>query len=792
MKVPYNWIKDFLPINKSVDEIAEILTLAGLEVDGILGTSFTFDGIITAKVVDVSKHPDSDRLQIAKVDTGKETLTIVCGAANCRKNLITALAPIGAKLKHPKSGTIHIQKTAIRGVESYGMLCSKEELGLEETSNGILELDEATPIGMDLKSLFFAPVFEISLTPNLGHCFSVLGVARELSYGSSFTLEEPKPAEDLQFQSTNDFSIQIESDSCDEFHLAKITNIQVGPSPKWLADRLKLSGMKSINNVVDALNYVMFELGQPMHAYDYDKIPSKKIIVKELSHTTPFLGLDSVLRDVAKDTLMIFSEKEPVAIAGIIGGHGSMVTEKTTTVLIEAAHFHPKKIRQGMKHLGFRTEAGSHFEKGIDRQLIKTALSKACELIQLTLTDRSSIEYASSIKHPFKHKLIHLRPARVNQIIGIQLSNNEIESILSRLHCKIVKKEESQFTLEIPSYRNDLNEEIDLVEEVARIFGFNNIEKSQGFYRMGTVDNHPVYEFEQKVKNTLLQLGLQEVITCNLISPKEASICLSKDLKDSQLISVLHAKSIDQSVLRPSLIVPLIQLVKRNLNFHTKNMALFEIGRVHFTDGGKPQEKFAIGILLSGNEKEHFSSRGRPYDFFSLKGIVESLLENFGVPYSIELSNSTAFHPGQQAQIKIEGEALGIFGAIHPSESKKLDVDVPTFIAQIDLIELMNKSEKIKKMHKLSEFPSSTRDVTLTINKITPYSHILQAIESVQLPILKQVECIDIFTSNALGSHKQNITLRMTYRSDEKTLDFETVEKGHQSILKAITPLTDV
>lgn len=791
MKVPYKWLKEFLPTSKSLQDIDSILTLAGLEVDAINGISPTFTGVITARVISAQKHPESDRLQIAKVDTGKEILQIVCGAKNCREGLITALAQIGATLHMPKTGKLTIQKTSIRNVESFGMLCALEELGLEESSEGIHEFPADTAVGIPVESLLLEPIFEISLTPNLGHCFSILGVARELSYQCDEEIRIPTLSKKVILNPTKEFQIEIQSSACHEFHMALLRNIQVKPSPNWLVSRLKQCGMKSINNIVDALNYVMLEIGQPMHAYDFDKLASSHIVVSELNHSTPSIGLDSVLRTIPKESLVISSKNEIIALAGIIGSESTMVTEKTTNLLIESAHFSSKKIRQGMKNLGMRTEAGAHFEKGIDRKMILIALTKAIELILSDSNKTATVEYNGVISLEEPSKLVKIRTQRVNQIIGIHLSLGEIESILHKIGCKTIQKTEDHLVVNIPSYRNDLNEEIDLIEEVARIYGFNNIEKSAGFYRLGSICDSPVYQFEQEVRGKLTALGLQEIITCNLISPKQSQVGLSSDLKEDQLISVLHAKSIDQSILRPSLLPTFLNTVTRNFNFQTKNLSVFEIGRVHFYDGHQAQEKFAIGLMLVGKDREaHFSSKGNHYTFFHLKGIIESFLESFGIKASYVLSTSSAFHPGQQSAIIINDEHIGQFGQIHPIECKKLGIETSIYFAQIDLIELMKQAIKVKKMQQLPEYPSSSRDITLTLNKVVSYEKVLQAIQTVQLPILKKVECIDLFNSDDLGPHHHNLTLRMTYRSDTKTLDYETVEKGHQAIVSTLSTLT--
>jgi phenylalanyl-tRNA synthetase beta chain len=487
---------------------------------------------------------------------------------------------------------------------------------------------------------------------------------------------------------------------------------------------------------------------------------------------------------------MVYCGKTPVAIGGIIGGLDSSVTNTTTRVVIEAAQFSAQKIRKGIKSLNLRTDAASHFEKGIDRNLIQYALNRAVALITELSSGKACKATITAERIPYTPKQISLRPVRVNQLIGTQLSNSEIEEILARIGCKVLKKDENHILFEIPSVRNDIHEEIDLIEEVARIYGYNHIPKSSGFFRKGHLDNHPIYTFETTVRQLLMNLGLQEMITCNLIGDKLSQIGLGQGLETKHLISMLHAKSVDQSILRPSLLPTLLQVVRLNFNQQVKTVSGFEIGRVHFKEGGQHEEKFAIGIILTGKrESTHFSKEAAQVDFFDLKGLLEALFEELHVPFTQELSEDKVFHPGQQAAIKIHDEIVGIFGQVHPNQTKKLDLDVPIFFAQIDLVPLMKASLKPHKFKLLPQFPGSTRDLTLTLEKSISYQKVLDSIHAENQPLLKDVEFIGLYTSEQIGARHQNVTLRFTYRSDDKTLDFDTVENAHGQLVKALTGL---
>jgi len=793
MKAPLNWIKEFIPISHSVEHIAEILTLAGLEVDGVTGHLFDFEGVVTGKITHVERHPNAEKLQIAKIFDGKTEYSVVCGAANCRPGLITAFAKVGAHLKHPKDGKITIKQAELRGIPSHGMLCSSLELGLSASHSGIIELSDDTPLGVPLENLISNPIFEITLTPNLGHCFSMLGIARELSYYEKCSVNLPEVTINnvLHHDIGTFVNTHVETDDCPIYHLGLVCNVKVGPSPDWLKDRLESCGTKSINNIVDCLNYVMLELGQPMHAFDYDALFTKELHVKNAQHLVEIETLDGQTRTVPKDTLMIYSGTIPVAIAGIIGGLQSAISEKTTTVLIEAAQFTSERIRKGIKTLNLRTDAAAHFEKGIDRELIPYALKRTLSLITQVCGGQAIDTILTSSRVPVKPKQVQLRTKRVNQLIGTNLSPNEVEEILIRLGCQITQKTEEHFVVEAPSCRNDIKQEIDLVEEVAKLYGLNHIPKSAGFYRKGTLSDHPIYTFENRVRSLLNSLGLQEMITCNLISPKLSEIGLSHNLSESNLIHMLHAKSLDQSILRPSLLPTFLQAIRLNLNQQVKTIHAFEVGRVHFIDQGRPNEKFTLGLIMTGkSEPYHFSTPTTSVSFFDLKGVLEALFEHLHVPFQLQISEDKVFHPGQQAQIVINHEMIGSFGAVHPKEAKKLDIDEPVYFAQIDLVSLMKAANHNVRMHPLPQYPGSTRDLTLTLEKVVSYQTILKKIESLQSSLLKGVEFIGLYTNEQMGHNKQNITLRFTYRSDEKTVDFESVESAHQIVVKALMTLS--
>lgn len=791
MKVPLSWLKQFLDISLTPKKIAETLTMLGLEVEKIEEPSFAFTGIIVGKVINASQHPNADRLRIATVSDGTQEYQVVCGAPNCREGILVAFAPIGASLTDAEGKIWKIKKSKLRDVESFGMLCSGAELKLGKESDGIIELPKEWTVGTDLTSYYSDPVFEIALTPNLGHALSVLGIAREL--GAALNLKAQLPQVKLQedISQTIHQIIQVsvkDPTLCPRYACRMIKNITVGPSPKWVIDKLEASGLRSVNNVVDIANYVMLELGQPMHIFDADKIAGQKIVVSSSNEPVTLVTLDNKAREIPLHTLLISDEEKPLAIAGIMGGLNSAATETTKNIIIEAASFSPISIRKTSRFLELKSDSSQRFDKGIDAENVPYALDRATALIQ-EIAGGQVVKGMIDIKSSaIKPQIISLRIARTNEILGTQLSLNEVTTFLQRLEMSVQEIENSTLLVTVPTYRNDINLEIDLIEEIARIFGYNNLPKKSPLYHASSLPDAPIYTFEKQIRFLLLQEGLQECITCDLISPTLSQLTLEKGVAENATISVLHPRSIDQSLLRTSLLPGLLQIIKNNANFGITDIHAFEVGRIHFKDGEEFKEQSCAGIVLSGKGSPlSWSTKPQPFDFFDLKGIIENLNRVIGIDkLSFEPSHLHSLHPWRQAHIKVGEISIGVIGEVHPKILHSLDLKERIVFAELNLHDLFPLRKKERKTTSLPAFPSSDRDWTLSLKETLPIAQVFHAIQSFKSNFLENFSLLDLYKSEQIGKDRKNATFRFVYRDRNKTIDMETVEREHQKLTQAV------
>lgn len=791
MKVPLSWLKEYLDLNLPPETISEKLTLAGLEVEGIdvIGSQFT--GVVIAKVISVAQHPNADRLRVAKVFDGVEELQIVCGAANCREGLVTALAKIGATLPPDESGKpFKIKKGKLRDVESFGMLCAADELGLPAQGEGIMELSENLKLGTDISTLFSDVIFDISLTPNLGHALSIQGIARVLSALLQIPLKKPlAQVEETGPESKSLLQVEVQDKKRCQRYMARVAqNVTVGPSPLELKKKIEASGLRSINNVVDISNLIMLELGQPLHMFDYDKISSHKIIVTSGTPYTQMKTLDGAERALSKDLLLICDPTRPLAIAGIMGGEDSAVTDQTKNIVIEAALFSPTVIRKGGKETALKTDSSQRFERGIDAEGIALALDKAAELLRRYAGAEIATGVIDQNVSPFIAKKITCRLERIQRLLGIEISLREVASLFSREHLKVVKEHADSLEVLIPGHRNDLNEEIDLIEEVAILYGYNNIPKGRPLHVSSTITDAPMYQMENEVRDRLIAEGLQELITCDLISPALSELTKEPSNKDFSFLSVMQSKSSDYSVLRSTLLSGLLQSVKHNIHHQTLSLCGFEVGRVHFKQGDKVEELSCAGIVLTGQATpHHHSPKPREVDFFDLKGMLENLFSYFHIRHVVfEPSHLHNFQPGKQARIKQGDATLGVIGEIHPTTLQKMDIEQRVFYAEVNLHELISRQNRELRVRPLPQFPGSERDWTLTVKRETPVEHILQAVCSEPSTALEEVFMLDLFESEKLGKDRKNVTLRFSYRDKEKTLSYETVESEHAKLTQKV------
>jgi len=788
MKFPLSWLQEYICLSHSPEKIAETLTGAGLEVDGMEFTGSSFEGVVVAEVLEANPHPNADRLRVAKVFDGTETLQIVCGAPNCRAGIKVALAKIGAVLQDEK-GPWKIKKGKLRDVESFGMLCSASELGLaSESDSGILELDPSLALGTDVSSLYADVLFSLSITPNLGHCLGLYGIARELSALLQVPLKPlcHIPSKQEKETPTN---IAIKDPSlCPHYSCKKATNVQVGPSPDWLKYRLEQAGIRSINNVVDISNYVMLATGQPLHFFDLDALQGSTLFIHPLKETTKTITLDGIERDLPEETLVIADEKTIVSIAGIMGCAQAHVTELTKNILIEAAAFDAKSIRKTSKKLQLKTDASYRFERGVDPAGLSIALEMASSLLQKVANATISYNPVFISAHPIKQKKITCHKKKVQNLLGICLSTSEISSLLSRLEIQTLSCNDESLDLVIPSYRNDIHQEVDIIEEIVKLYGFNNLPKSAAKHTTSILQDDPMFSLEKKIRKLLLEEGLQEFLTCDLISPSLADLLGRKEEIQQHCIPVLHAKSQDYSILRPSLLPGLLQVVKYNVDHQNNSIFGFEVGRVHFTEKENFVEHSSIGVILSGNKDPyHYNPKPREIDFFDLKGILENLFEHLKITKVLfEISHFPYFQTGKQAVIKIEGKTIGMLGEIHPTTLKTIDISQRAYFAEINIAMLAPFIRKKITVEELSLFPSSERDWTVTLLKQTPAQEVLSCIQSLAPPLLDKVFLLDVFESEKIGLDRKNITWRFIYKDKEKTIDAPTVERVHTTLLQKV------
>lgn len=796
MKIPLSWLKQYIDIELIPGQIAKILTNAGLEVDAIEKITSGFDQIVVVRVVAVQKHPDADKLCLAEVTDGQKIYHVVCGASNCRTGIKTAFAAVGATLVDEEGKQFKIKKSKIRGVESYGMLCSPRELGISSEDDGIIEFAEHIKEGMDVAELYGDTLFEISLTPNLGHCQSLIGVARELSAATGLSVKFPQ----IHVQETGgpiekEVTLKIlNQEACPRYVCRLIKGVTIAPSPDWLKAPLEACGIRSVNNVVDVTNYVLLEMGHPLHAFDVNHLEGKGIVVRNAKAGEHFVTLDDKDRLLEEGDLLICDKAKPVALAGIMGGLNSEVSEATKDILIESAYFAPNVIRKTSKRLGMFTDASKRFERGTDPNILVRSVDRAAMLIQEVAGGHVSqgIIEASAKEFPEKH--IKCRLSRINGLLGTHLSVSEVETIFKRLELHFHWNGKDEFTLKIPTYRNDLHEEIDLIEEVARIYGYDNIKKATTHYTSTLLPHAPIFLFERQVRSRLISEGLQEFLTCDLIGPSLLKMIQGEKTAEDYFVKVLNPTSVEQSILRASLLPGLLQVIKYNWDHQNHDIAGFEVGRIHFKEGEQYKEQSIAGIMLSGKQRPgHWDVKARESDFFDLKGIVENLLDELQIKnISFQEGDASSFHPSRQASIYAGQLKVGMLGEVHPAIVRRLDVPQRLLFAEINLHDLFQLREMKQSIQDLPLYPGSERDWTITLREEEPIANVFDAIKSANSPLLENVSLLDIYRSDKIGKGLKNVTFRFFYRDHAKTISQEIVDIEHGHIITKVLNVINV
>lgn len=792
MRIPLSLLKKYIDIAESETALAERLTQLGIEVEGITTFRPTFSGVVVGRVTSVVPHPNAEKLKVALVDDGFELRTIVCGAPNCREGMRVALAKLGAKLGQRDDGScvMEIRKATLRGVDSFGMLCSEEELGLETRSEGIVQLPDFVPLGTDVAILLSETVFEVAITPNLGHCLSIEGIARELAASYGIAMRRAHVGTAIKC-TPSDWSVHLsERGSCRSYGALVIENVSSIKTPLFMRQALHHMGLRSQGYIVDCSNYVMLCTGQPLHVFDSQAFLEHRIEVSESVGGETMTLLDGSACTLPSGVLTISNEKEPVAIAGVMGGLKSSVRETTSKIVVESAVFDAKVVRRSGKSLGLFSEAMRRFERGIDPNAWKEALFLFYDLLITEIPQAKLESFVSSGIECVPAKEITCRVSRAQSILGKKISPQEMEDVFSRLRYPFEWSTTETLRVKVPPYRHDVIEEIDLIEDIAKLTNFATLDSETGpKVSLSQMKDHPLYVCATLTRKLLVSLGLQEFVTCDLISPAMADLVAGQPVLRHAMISVLNPVSIDQSILRPSLFPSLLDCVRRNIDHGSPNVSAFEIGTAHLRNEALLQERLVIGVILSGNrEPDHFSSLKREVDYFDLKGILDGVERYFSVEgLTTQPSSISLFHDKRQAVVRCGTQQIGMLGEIHPLVLKKFGITERVYFMELDMQDLLHFSKKSSAAIPLSMFPSVERDWTLTVGESLPYQELYDIVRRHAGLLVESLSLVSIFRHERLGSDKKNVTLRIVFRDLEKTLTSDTVDQAYAKLVESVT-----
>ena len=791
MLVSYNWLKEYVNFDVTPEELAHRLTMTGLEVASLSCIGEEFKCIRVAKIEDLTPHPNADKLSVCRVFDGKEVLNIVCGAYNMKAGDKVALAPVGTTLPN----AVKIKPAKIRSVTSEGMLCSEEELKLEEKSQGIMILPPELEIGKDLASALMLKdyVLEIDLTPNRSDCFSMLGIAKEVAalYDSRVMLPSinvPEEKEGVE----NFISVAIEApELCPRYTARYVSNVKIKPSPLWMRRRLELAGVRSINNVVDVTNYILLEWGQPMHAFDYALLDHGKIIVKKAAPGEKFFTLDNKERTLDEEVLMICDGTKAVAIGGVMGGLNTEVTEETLVLLLESAYFNPRNISKTSKKLGVKTESSLRFEKGVDLESVIPALNRAARLIAELADGKVASGVIDAYPNPIhKPTKVRVNPQRVNTILGTNISPEKMAHYLKRLEIKVESPDEEIFLVTIPSHRRDLKEEIDLVEEIARHHGYDQIPETLPEMVIPGGGSKFFFDQETKIRSLLRNQGFFEVITYSFIAPEMLrSLHIPESHPLLRFITISNPLSNEQSVMRTTLLPGLLLTLVTNHNHKNMDLKIFELGRVFSREEKKtlPQEKFMLGGLVCGlRVEEAWNSPQEEMDFYDLKGFLENIFQVISLKdFNFHKDKSISYlHSGLSSRIVIDGDMVGVMGEVHPHVLDYLEISKKIFVFEVDFGKIINYCDKKEKLAKpLPKFPSVSRDIALIVDEGISCQVIEDVIRGAKVRYLKNVKVFDLYQGGHIPNEKKSLAFRMMFQAPDRSLTDEEVNLLYEKIL---------
>ena len=790
MLVSYNWLKQYTNVEDNANELAEKITRGGIEVEGVEYLAEEISGVVVGYVESKEKHPDAEKLNVCQVNVGEEeNLQIVCGAPNVDAGQYVIVAKVGAKLPG-----IKIKKAKLRGVESQGMICSLGELGLSKSvvpknyQEGIYVFETEQELGSDVVELLGLNdyILGLSITPNRADALSMRGLTYELGalYNNKVDFKDVEKEENYEATS---LQVAIESDSCRNYVGQVVKNVEVKDSPLWLQTRLMNSGIRPINNIVDITNYVLLEFGQPMHAFDKDLV-GDKIVVRDAKEGEVLETLDGEERKLQTTDLVITDGTRAIALGGVMGGKNTEVSEKTKNIILESAYFNPTSVRRTSAAHGLRSDSSARFEKGIDPNMQKAALARAVELI-LELCPNAVVESSVGVVNKEEEKVVEISTSYINNYLGIKLSTEEIVAILEGLSFTVEATGEN-LVVKVPTRRPDISIKQDLVEEVIRIYGYDNLASTLPKFSKTTKGGLTYSQrMVRDLRGLYASLGFNDTINYSLVSEEEAT---GYTLEDHHKVRLLMPMTETHSTLRQSLIPGLLNTVQYNVARKQKDLKLLEIGRVFFGSGDdniQPKETLYLSAALTGEERvTKWLKESSALDFFAAKGYLEVVFERLGLEEKVTYKKSTleGMHPGRFAEVYLGEKRIGFIGEVHPQVADKLGLNT-TYVFEINLDEVISESKVKPKYEEVTKYPEITRDIAMLVDVKDEYQNIYNVIESVNSKLITNVELFDLYAGAELLAGKKSLALTITYSDKQKTLTDEEVTAVHEKVLAALT-----
>ena len=791
MKVPLKWLKDYVDIYIPVDELAAKLTLAGLEVSEIQIIGGSWDKVMVGRILAVNPHPDADRLRLATVDLGSKQITVVCGAPNLVVDDNIAFALVGARLIDGHSGKIEELKPAkIRGVVSEGMICAEKELGISDNYEGILVLPREYEIGRPLADYLGETILDIDITPNRADCLSIMGIAREVAAITGNPFRMPDLAYKEGIREVGSYaSVEIKDpDLCPRYCATVVDGITIGPSPVWMQDRLAACGARPINNIVDITNYVMLEFGQPLHAFDHREIRGHKIIVRRAADGEIMYTLDEAERKFSKNILLIADAERAVAVAGIMGGLSSEVRDSTTTILIESANFSQAAIHRGSQELKLSSEASVRFEKGLNPELALMAVKRATQLMAQVGGGKAAGGIIDVYPGKKDRKPIAVSEGDVKRTLGMSVNEEGIRKSLESLGLHCTKGNKGTILVDVPWWRNDINITVDLVEEVARATGYENIPISMLSSPLPTGESVPAIAFRRNIQDILVGCGFQEIITYPLTSLEVlAKVSSGTGTPGPEPLKIANAMSRDLEYLRTSLRTGVLSVLARNQRNRESNIRLFEIAKAFIP---RPKDlpvesEILCGLVDTVVPEMYWQSKPAPVDFYFVKGIVETLLSRFGIKADYVDANNDTLSPAKNADIMVESVKVGMLGEVHPAVLTRFDIAEPVFLFELDMDKLLALASKPLVYKAISKYPGITRDIAMLLDTGVTYQKVADIVK--EFSLVSAMQLFDLYVGEQVPEGKKSIAFRLTYQASDRTLKDDEVDKVQKRILERLS-----